>query len=164
MSQIKSELLRKINSVIKKYNMELSGGYSFKVMNLMLHEDRIEIEIGYTRKFFEISEYVASAVEQSNCDIDSGECEKLFEKLYNKEIDRINKEYAINIDAKLEFNDIVIEFHKLLCNCDICDVGLIVNISMPLYDAVSVVQIVRQVLVTVLQIILLYDATLPPIL
>jgi len=159
-----SELLSKINDIIDRFNRDHGFEYGFELMNLMLYENRIEIEIGYTRKFFEISEYVASVVEQSDCNVENGECEKLFEKLYNEQLSEINDEYAISIDGYLKFNDIVIEFHKLLCNSDYCDVGLAVDISIPLCDTDSILSVVQQVLVITWQIILLYDATLPPIL
>ena len=134
------------------------------LIDMVVHEDKVNISIGFVKKILEISEYVGSIVKESGCNANTDECEKLFEKLYNEEIDRINEEYAINVDAKLKINDVVIEFYKLLCNSDYCDVGLAVDISIPLCDTDSIVQIVRQVLVVMWQIILLYDATLPPIL
>jgi len=163
MSISRNKLLKKINSVIKKINKVYGGEYEFELIDVIV-QDRVNISIGYVRKFLEISELVGSIVMESGCNANTDECEKLFEKLYNEEIDRINEEYAINIDAKLKFNDIVIEFYKLQCNSDYCDVGLVVDISIPLCDTDSIVQIVRQVLAIVLQIILLYDATLSSIL
>jgi len=159
----KSELLSKINDIIDRFNRDHGFEYGFELMNLMLYENRIEIEIGYTRKFFEISEYVASAVEQSDCNVENGECERLFEKLYNEQLSEINDEYAISIDGYLKFNDTEIKFHRLKCDGDYCDVGLEMDIVMPLYDVESILSVVQQALTIMWQIILLYDATLPSI-
>ena len=128
---IRSILLREVDEIVKKFNEKYGSEYSFELYDLSIHGD-VRIEIGFVRKFYEISEVVGEQVNQSDCNPDTDECEKLFEELYSELLNDINSEYAIDISGKIRIYDVSIEFSKMECDGDYCDVGLLMELKIPL--------------------------------
>jgi len=137
-TKIEDAVKTKLKPIIEKldgYNLYIS-------VHTLEDENTVAVEIAYTRKYFEISEAVQTALENAEafhkepvCNPDNpDECEKVFEEAYKEELDRINEECAIRANGTIELKDYnaVISIEPVLCDGDYCDCGVLIVFNFKL--------------------------------
>jgi hypothetical protein len=101
------------------------------------HEDKadVTIVISIGTKFYEISEAIASNVEQycARKELTDEECEKAYEEAYKEELEEINRDHTIAVEGRIMIeidkdSKAEVEIYPLMCNGDYCIAGLGINI------------------------------------
>jgi len=154
----KNVIYNEINKIVEKYDELIDSSiYELKLNNIIIYENIMKIEILFSKKIYELTEVVSQTIYQSNCNND--ECEKQFNELYDMLLDEINDDYAINIDGEIKVDNVIIEFHKLECDGDYCNVGLLIDLSIPLKDINYIKDVMEHILMLFVSLIKLYSVT-----
>ena len=116
----------------------------------------ITIQLG--TKFFEISEFVASMVENEISeneefgDLSEEAIDEYFEERYSEVLEDINGENAVYVNGKIEIQKYVVEFSPLECEKDYCIAGLEAEIQFK--DKIDNIDIsnIAQLIITVFRL------------
>ncbi|MCI4409017.1 MAG: hypothetical protein JHC26_07985 [Thermofilum sp.] len=99
--------------------------------------DKLIVNVG--TKFFEISDVVASAIQdayqfnddfkEEYDDMSEDEAEKYFDEAYAEQLQEINEENAVYVNKVVDTPKYTVEFHPLECDGDYCIAGLQAEIT-----------------------------------
>jgi hypothetical protein len=122
-----------------------------EVFGLMFDMDakEVRVDLGYGSKYYEISEAVASGVEQRCAEdgLSPEECEELYEKAYRDMLEEINSECVINISRTVGYPEkgVVAEIYPIECDGDYCFCGAGITLRVSLGDVRTIEEGVRRV-------------------
>jgi len=123
------ELREIADKIVEELEKELNEYY----IRAKAEYGTITIQLG--TKFFEISEFVQSMVENEISenaefeDLSEEEIDDYFEERFNDVLEDIDGENAVYVNGKIETQKYVVEFSPLECENDYCIAGLEVEIQ-----------------------------------
>jgi hypothetical protein len=138
--------------VNRELNPRFAGGrYIVKPFDVMFSPELEEatIDFGYVTRYYEVSEAVASGVEQ-HCvedNLSPEECEELFEQVYRDELEELNNECVIRLNKVLEFPELGAraEIHPLKCDGDYCYCGADITLKIKLRDTRTIEDVIKKI-------------------
>jgi hypothetical protein len=141
--------------VDRELNPRFAGGrYIVKPFDVMFSPEleEVTIDFGYVTRYYEISEAVASGVEQrcAEDNLSPEECEKLYEQAYRDELEELNNECVIRVNKKMEFPELgaSVEAFPDECDGDYCFCGAGITLKIKLHDAKTVEDAVKKIVET----------------
>jgi len=140
-------------------NAEYAGdGYELRLYHVWVdpYSKEVSIDIDYGVKYLNISEAVLNDLEASDVECETEEeCEKVFEEAYRDELERINEEYAIRVNKKMEFPDLgaSAEIYPLECEGDYCTVGAGISIKIKMHGVNTVEDAVKRIVDTTVAVL-----------
>jgi hypothetical protein len=130
------------------------GRYIIKPFDVMLSPEleEVTIDLGYGTKYYEISEVVASDVEQRCAEdkLSLEGCEKLYEQAYRDELEELNNECVIRVSKKMEFSELgaSVEAFPAECDGDYCFCGAGITLKIKLHGINTIEDAVKKIVET----------------
>jgi len=119
--------VEKIENELKEV---ISSYYDIDVKVEKVEEYKYYIEVNVYRKYYEISEYCASALEESpyiSEELSEDEIEELFNECMQEALSDINAESMINLELEYTTDYAKVRAYPLRCFGDYCRVGLAIE-------------------------------------
>jgi len=141
--KLKEKIEETISEIATEINGELSGEYSLILDYVLVTNNKIEINLMYARKLFEISEAVSESlyhyVIRADRELSEEEIDELYNNQYEELLAELNNEYCIYIDADINMNlydrypfrtgELKMRILPLRCEHDYCYVGSYITIE-----------------------------------
>jgi len=153
--ELKEEVETALDGLLKMLNARYARDrYGLKLFTVLVdpHSKEVTLDLGYGTRYYEISEAVASSVEQrcAEDNLSPEECEKLYEQAYRDELEELNNECVIRVNKKMEFPELgaSVEAFPDECDGDYCFCGAGITLKIKLHDAKTVEDAVKKIVET----------------